>query len=142
MTNSGQNIIGVKLSDWSVPGVSVNAHVGLAGYRGVWFFMRRERLAVSAPEGWLAHINQYVTNVTSYEKAAEEAALRELFREDFDRTIGPAFQGALTPKSFLRVRSTNVRRLYNAFGNASTCITCQPSIGSTDAARIDNRDCA
>jgi GNAT superfamily N-acetyltransferase len=103
--------LGVKFSDWGVPGVSVNAHVGLAGFRGVWFFMRRERLAVSAPEGWLAHINQYVTNLTSYEKTVEEAALRELFGEDFDRRIGPAFQGALTPEGFLPVRSTNVRRL-------------------------------
>src|SRR5688500_15798984 len=103
--------LGVKFSDWGVPGVSVNAHVGLAGFRGVWFCMRRERLAVSAPEGWLAHINQYVTNLTSYEKTVEEAALRELFGKDFDRRIGPAFQGALTPEGFLPVRSTNVRRL-------------------------------
>jgi len=74
----------------------MNAHVGLAGYRGVWFFMRRERLAVSAPEGWRSHINQYVANLTSYDKAAEETALRELFGEDFDRRIGPAYEELTT----------------------------------------------
>jgi hypothetical protein len=103
--------LGVKPSDWNVPGVSVNAHLGLAGYRGVWFFLRRERLAVSAPEGWLSHIHRYVTERTSYESAAEEAALRELFGEEFDRRIGPAFQGALPPEGLLAVRSSNVRRL-------------------------------
>jgi GNAT superfamily N-acetyltransferase len=103
--------LGIKPSEWNVPGVSVNAHVGLAGYRGVWFFRRRERLAVSAPDGWLSRINQYISNLTSYERAAEETCLRELFGSDFDRRIGPAFQGALAPSRFLAVRSPHARRL-------------------------------
>ena len=103
--------LGIAPSLWSVPGVSVNAHVGLAGYRGVWFFLRQERLVVSAPEGWLSHIRKYIETLASYEKAAEETPLRELFGEHFDRRIGPAFQGSLAPERFHRVRSENVRRL-------------------------------
>jgi ribosomal protein S18 acetylase RimI-like enzyme len=102
--------LGVKPSDWSVPGVSVNAHVGLEGYRGVWFFRRRNRLVVSAPDGWVPHISRYLANLSQYDRVAEEAPLRELFGDDFDRRIGPAFQGALSPMHFRPFKSRNVRQ--------------------------------
>jgi GNAT superfamily N-acetyltransferase len=102
--------LGVKPSDWGVPGVSVNAHVGLKGYRGVWFFSRRDRLVVSAPNGWVPHISQYLANLSQYDKVAEEAPLRELFGDDFDRRIGPALQGALIPERFRPFKSENVRQ--------------------------------
>ena len=73
--------------------------------------MRQERLVVSAPEGWLSHIRKYIETLSSYEKAAEETPLRQLFGEHFDRRIGPAFQGSLSSESFHPVRSENVRRL-------------------------------
>jgi GNAT superfamily N-acetyltransferase len=102
--------LGVQRSDWSVPGVSVNAHVGLEGYRGVWFFRRRDRLVVSAPDGWVPHISQYLANLSQYDRVAEEASLRELFGDDFDRHIGPAFQGALSPTHFRPFKSRSVRQ--------------------------------
>ena len=71
--------LGVNPSDWGVPGVSVNAHVGLEDYRGVWFFRRRDRLVVSAPDGWVSHIRQYLANASPYDNLAEDAPLREIF---------------------------------------------------------------
>ncbi len=101
--------LGVKPSDWGVPGVSVNAHVGLKGYCGVWFFRRLDRLVVSAPDGWVPRISRYLANTSRYDNAAEEAPLRELFGGDFVRRIGPAFQGALILERFRPFRSGNVR---------------------------------
>ena len=119
--------LGVQPSDWSVPGVSVNAHVGLKGYRGVWFFMRRDRLVVSAPDGWVPHISQYLANASQYNNLPEEAALRELFGSDFERCIGPAFQGALTPECFRPFKSRSVR---------------QPTAGDLQAISVFRAACA
>jgi ribosomal protein S18 acetylase RimI-like enzyme len=102
--------LGVKPTDWSVPGVSVDAHVGLAGYCGVWFFRRRDRLVVSAPDGWVPHITQYLANTSQDDDVTEEAPLRELFGDDFIRRIGPAFQGALALERFRPVHDANVRQ--------------------------------
>jgi GNAT superfamily N-acetyltransferase len=102
--------LGVTPSDWSVPGVSVSAHVGLKGYCGVWFFRRLDRLVVTAPDGWVPHISRYLANASRYDGVAEEVALRELFGDDFVRRVGPAFQGALIPERFRPVRSGNVRQ--------------------------------
>jgi len=102
--------LGVETSAWSVPGVSVNGHVGLRGYRGVWFFLRHKRLVVSAPDGWVPHIRKYFPSALPFDNATEEAPLRELFGDHFERRIGPAFQGSLRREDFVPIKAGNVRQ--------------------------------
>src|SRR5262245_63994376 len=47
------DFLGVDPTDWSTIGVSVQPHVGLRGYRGLWCFRRNRRIVVSAPAQWV-----------------------------------------------------------------------------------------
>jgi hypothetical protein len=111
--------LGVEPSDWTVPGASVNAHVGLTGYCGVWFFRRRDRLVVSAPDGWVPHLRLRLAHASPADTATEEAALRELFGDDFIRRIRPVFAVCTA-----RCRPTEGRRtVQSAASAAGRCIT-------------------
>jgi GNAT superfamily N-acetyltransferase len=101
--------LGVDSSDWSHPGLSVNAHAGLKGYRGVWFFTRCERTVVSAPAGWVGYLRRCLATGSWQDVAIEESLTRAIFGEAFDRHIGPAFQGSLDPDQFRPVASAEVR---------------------------------
>src|SRR5688500_11203495 len=100
--------LGVTQSGWDSPAVSVSAHVGLEGYRGVWFFIRKERLVISAPHQWVRHIRQSLPIVELHATNIEVSKLQLLFGESFDRCIGPVFQGSLTAERFTPFESTNV----------------------------------
>jgi GNAT superfamily N-acetyltransferase len=101
--------LGVDPSDWSRPGLCVNAHTGLKGYRGVWFFARGERMVISAPPGWVDYLRRYFAAAGWRHMAIEESLTRTIFGDAFDRHIGPAFQGSLDPDDFRPVASLEVR---------------------------------
>jgi GNAT superfamily N-acetyltransferase len=103
--------LGVKPSEWDVPGVSVNAHVGLGGYRGVWFFIRRKRLVISAPQGWVPHLRRSIAVVELDTTNIKKTKFHALFGASFDRCIGPVFQGSLVAECFSPFESANVREL-------------------------------
>ena len=111
--------LGVSPSDWSTPGISVRPHAGLIGYRGLWCFRCQDRTVVSVPRGWVAHFSERLADCDQ-DKLFEEAFLRELVGADFERIIGPAFQGCLDPGRFRPVSAPEVR-----------------FVGSTDGAAID-----
>ncbi|HET6585420.1 MAG TPA: GNAT family N-acetyltransferase [Nannocystaceae bacterium] len=100
--------LGIDPSEWTSPGVSVRPHAALAGYRGVWCFRRAARVVVSAPTDWVAHLS---TKLVGCEPDAllDEAFLVELFGDDLERMIGPAFQGRLEPDRFRPAVSADVR---------------------------------
>jgi GNAT superfamily N-acetyltransferase len=100
--------LGVAPSEWASEGVSVRAHVGLVGYRGLWCFRRRDRVVVSVPAGWATPL---AANLANCEPDAlfDEAFLVELLGSDFERLIGPAFQGCLEVGRFRPAPSINVR---------------------------------
>jgi hypothetical protein len=79
---------------------SVNAHAGLAGYRGVWFFIRRERLIISAPQEWLPHIWRSLPTVELDATNIDKTKFHLLFGPSVDRCTGPVFQGSLVAECF------------------------------------------
>src|SRR6185295_17613661 len=89
------NYLGIRASDWEKPGVSICSHVGLEGYQGVWCFRRLDRTVVSAPAGWIDHLQARLAGI-GQDLLMQESFLCELFGTDFDRVIGPAFQGSLS----------------------------------------------
>ena len=91
--------LGITPAELNLPGLSIAGHVGLQGYRGVWFFRRRDRLVVSASVGWLPHLQSRLPEI-GREHLMEESVLRETFGSDFDRLVGPAYQGCLQPERF------------------------------------------
>jgi GNAT superfamily N-acetyltransferase len=102
--------LGITPSDWHQPGVSIRAHEGLKGYRGVWCFSRHGRTVVSAPAGWVPYLEVQLRDVPQ-ERLMEESFLRGLFADDLDCILGPAFQGCLSPERFRPVHSPDVRFL-------------------------------
>lgn len=91
--------LGITPAELNLPGLSIAAHVGLQGYRGVWCFRRSDRTVVSAPPGWLPHLQCRLPPIGP-EHLMEESVLREVFGGDFDRLVGPAYQGYLLPARF------------------------------------------
>lgn len=99
---------GVDSSEWASRGVSVRAHVGLDGYRGLWCFRRLDRVVVSAPAGWVATLEREVAGCEP-DALLDEAFLASLLGDDIERVIGPAFQGCLEPSRFRPVVAGDVR---------------------------------
>jgi GNAT superfamily N-acetyltransferase len=104
------HFLGIESWEWNSPGISIRAHVGLIGYRGLWCFRRKERVVVSAPPGWVSYLSQRLSESTT-DKLLDEAFLADLLGEDFEYLIGPAFQGCLDPARFRHLHASEVRRL-------------------------------
>ncbi len=100
--------LGVDPSEWASTGVSVRAHVGLAGYRGLWCFRRGTRTVVSVPGGWVAPLSAKLERLGP-DALFDESFLVELLDGDLERLIGPAFQGCLEPRRFRPTPSGDVR---------------------------------
>ena len=105
------SFFGLKPFKLKIAGVSIVAHAKLAGYCGVWFFKHANRLIVSAPEGWLAHLNEKLEDVPEHQLFLDESFLKKLFGQHFERCIGPAYHGSLESVDFRPVTSGNVRAL-------------------------------
>ena len=91
--------LGITPAELNLPGLSIAEHVGLQGYRGVWCFRRGDRIVVSAPPGWLPHLQSRLPKI-GREHLMKESVLRGIFGSDFDRLVGPAYQGCLKPDRF------------------------------------------
>jgi hypothetical protein len=128
---------GIPAADFDEPGTSVVQHVGLAGYRGVWFFRRGPRLVVSAPDGWLVRIRGGLADIASDRRLPAEEDLRRFFGRDLERCIGPAFHGAIDSTGFRPAHSENVRSLENADAAAIAAFRKDCSPGDWDASGLD-----
>ena len=100
--------LGIAPVDWSMPGVSVRPHVGLSGYCGLWCFRHQDRTVVSVPRGWVDYLETRLKGCEP-DHLLEEAFLVELLGGEFERLIGPAFQGCLDPGRFRPASSADVR---------------------------------
>jgi len=109
--------LGVDPADWASPGVSLRPHVGLRGYRGFWCFRRNRRTVVSAPASWVARLGDIVAG-----RGGDELMLPSFWERalpgDFERAIGPAFQGCLQPARFAHEANPAVRAVGDADGPA------------------------
>lgn len=128
---------GIAATDLRTPGRSVVEHVGLAGYRGAWFFLRGARLVVSAPASWLERIRRLLVR----HELPTHPVLRKLFGSSLGRAIGPAFQGALAPRDFRPFTSTRVQALTEAHSEAIARfkVVCDPddwNDSALDAAKL------
>ena len=98
--------LGVTPEEWDTPGLSIRKHVGLT-YCGLWSFRRKARTVVSAPAGWVTPLAALVARLN--EPFLDESEWRTILGDDFDRAIGPAFQGCLDPARFRKVHDENTR---------------------------------
>lgn len=109
---------GVEAAELRTPGVSIGSHAGLAGYRGVWFFLHGARLVVSAPDGWLERIRSMLAETGRPPALPSEAELAKLFGGSLERWVGPAFQGALDAPDFRPFNAAQVRTLTDSDAEA------------------------
>jgi GNAT superfamily N-acetyltransferase len=104
------SFFGVDAERLRRPGVNVVRHAHLAGYAGVWFFVRGSCVVVSAPDQWLDRLRSLTGRIAA-EPLPSSGLLRQLFGRDPERTIGPVYQGCLAREAFRCVQDANVRRL-------------------------------
>jgi len=102
------DFLGVDPTDWDRPGVAVRAHVGLSGYRGFWCFRRTQRTVVSAPAPWVPRLGELVADCAD-DDLMRPAFWAQALPHAFERAIGPAFQGCLSPSSFRATPNDSVR---------------------------------
>lgn len=86
--------LGIEPADWMEPGVSFRAHVGLRGYQGMWCFRHNERVVVSAPTAWLAHVEE-LWGAWDPQRLMDQAAVVASLGDECKRCIGLAFQGCI-----------------------------------------------
>ncbi len=87
-----EDFLGTRLA----PGTRVVPHAGLAGYAGVWFFVRDQCCVVSAPAHWCAPLEAALERATLDSLMSPEG-FEAVFGDAFDRTIGPSWLGWLPP---------------------------------------------
>jgi hypothetical protein len=102
------DFLGVDPTEWGGIGVSVQPHVGLRGYRGFWCFRRNRRTIVSAPASWVPRLGQIIGGRADDDLMLGAFWARAL-SHDFERAIGPAFQGCLDPAKFRHKPDRSVR---------------------------------
>jgi GNAT superfamily N-acetyltransferase len=98
---------GVDARALSEPGVVVVPHAALAGYAGLWFFVRGEACIVSAPPEWCGPVAQALRE-QGLDSLLCEDGLRALFGDAFERTVGPAFHAWLAPEAFRLYRAPSL----------------------------------
>jgi GNAT superfamily N-acetyltransferase len=92
----------------STGGITVTEHVGLGAYRGLWSFLHRDRLVISAPPPWVENLRPRVAGLAA-SSLLEEAVLRRFLGDAVDRCIGPTFHGCLEPNRFRPITHADVR---------------------------------
>ena len=92
------------------PGVVITAHRQLAGYSGVWFFVRGHSAVVSAPPDWVARLERSCGSTVAEELRSTAAATRALGHAAGE-VVGPSFQGWLAVARFRAVPSDGVHRI-------------------------------
>ncbi len=102
--------LGVEPTEWNTAGVSLRPHVGLLGYQGFWCFRRNSRTVISAPSPWLRQITQVLSGFDQ-DRLLEGSAWAEELGADFQRSIGPAFQGCIDAMKVSNAPQGSVRQI-------------------------------
>lgn len=109
--------LGVEPEDWGTRGISFRSHVGLSGFCGFWCFRRNERVVVSAPPRWVEPLRVMFSGWNAA-RLMDQASLADVLGADFERAIGPAFQGCLEPSRLLNRVTPQVRSVKAADADA------------------------
>ena len=130
--------LGVDPTDWRRTGVSVQPHVGLRGYRGLWCFRRNQRVVVSAPDSWVARLAELIDRRANDDLLLLPTFWARALSHDFEQAIGPAFQGCLNPAKFRHRPNDSVRPVGDADGLAVEEFrnACGPDWNMPDDARL------
>ena len=134
------DFLGVDATVWSTAGVSVESHVGLRDFRGFWCFRRNGRIVVSAPAAWIHRL----TEIAAGRKREDDLLLPDFWAQalgqDFERAIGPAFQGCLEPASFVHRPHGSVRAVddsdHAAVGQLREACGVDWQVGGVDKAKL------
>ncbi len=104
------SFLGVPPSAFREPGVRVVAHARLAGWRGVWFFVRGESAVVSAPPERVAPLREALARDGAGALLERPRVAARLGVGD-GALVGPSYQGWLDPARFRAEATPCARRL-------------------------------
>lgn len=127
---------GIDPGEFETAGVSVVPHVGLIGYGGTWFFMRGARLVVSTPEAWLPHLRHELVDADPV--LPSPAAVSRLFGAELQRSVGPAFHGALTAAAFRPSHTVGVRPIGESDAEALLQFRAECALEQWNDAALDD----
>jgi GNAT superfamily N-acetyltransferase len=104
------SFLGVPRSALREPGIRLVEHARLAGWSGVWFFVRGGSAVVSVPPGRIASLREAVDGEPVRALLVRER-MAERLGVDPSALVGPSFQGWLDPACFRSESSGRARRL-------------------------------
>jgi GNAT superfamily N-acetyltransferase len=117
--------LGVPPSALRESGITFTAHAALAGYRGLWLFVRGQAAVVSAPADWLDRAERALVSARTDDLLSREYVANALGRAA-GVIVGPSFQGWLRPVNFRPLAHEDVRML--AASDRSAVVALRASV--------------
>ena len=99
--------LGVDPSTFDECTTTVGPHAGLGDYVGFWCFRRKQRTVISAAPGWVPRLEELAA--AAGDETMDPGFWQRALGADFERAIGPAFQGCLAAENFRPAHSPIVR---------------------------------
>jgi ribosomal protein S18 acetylase RimI-like enzyme len=128
--------LGVSEAALEGDAIAVTQHAGLAGYQGVWLFVRARGAVISAPSGWLEKLRAEARRV-SHDALLQPEFTARVFGSSCVRRIGPSYQGALAPARFRPAASGHVETLGRRGAEAIRALRSQLGDDEWDHSGID-----
>lgn len=101
---------GLSTEEFGQGGLHVRAHVGLAGYQGIWSFRRGSCHVVSLPPAWLAPLAPKLGELGP-DGLLDPGLWQDLLGAEVDYIYGPMLHAALDPAQFRPAPAATVRFL-------------------------------
>ena len=132
------DFFGVEPAALAEPGLRVVSHRGLAGYSGVWFFVREGACLVSSPADWLDRLREAVSS-RSLESILSPEGLDSVFGAALGATVGPAWHGYLDAAPRVGPAADPVRELAPCDADAVARLgaACDPADAAAASLDVD-----
>lgn len=95
------------------PGLTVVAHRRFGDWEGAWVFRRDDACVVMAPARLVERLAEALSPLP-VDALQSTDVLATVFGAEFDRTVGPAYQGHLEPRAFRPYRGSKTVRSLDA----------------------------
>lgn len=102
--------LGCSETDLQSKKTIVRSHGTLIGYPGIMVFKREDTCLISAPERLVEGLETSFCQMSA-ESAFDPLVFKRFLGDKFEKVVGPAWLGQITPENYLQCHDENVREL-------------------------------